>query len=130
MSLVIEENDMDGKSVAIGSVADLARVPATHRRLAGRTERLVLADPAQYFSGLAYRAKRRVLRQWLKMLADCENCCLELHTASSALFPGFPSAAYFRFSLDNDSTPAVKLRDESALDQGNRFVAPSTRGSV
>jgi hypothetical protein len=115
MSIVIEKNDLGGKSVYVGSVRDLAKVPAAHRRLVGRSERLALADPARYFHDLAGRAKRRPLRQWLKILADCANCFLELHTASSASFPGFPSAAYFRFILDNGSAPAVKLRSAQAI---------------
>jgi hypothetical protein len=115
MSLVVEKNDMGGKSVYVGSVADLKKVPVAHRRLAGRTERLALADPACYFHDLAGKTKNRLLRQWLKMLADCPNYFLELHTASSASFPGFPDAAYFRFSLDNGSEPAVKLRSAKVI---------------
>lgn len=110
MSIVIEKNDMDGKSVYVGSVADLVKVPETHRRLVGRAERAVLADPARYFHDLDDRAERRALRQWLRMLADCSKCWLELHTASSRSFPGFPPAAYFRFCLENGSAPGVKLR--------------------
>jgi hypothetical protein len=110
VSIVIEKNGMGGKSVYVGSEADLKNVPASHRKLVGRAEGAALADPASYFQDLARRAKRPVLRRWLKMLADCENCFLELHTASSTSYPGFPPAAYFRFSLDNGSAPAVKLR--------------------
>jgi hypothetical protein len=33
MSIVVEKNDMRGKSVYIGSVVYLAKVPAKHRRL-------------------------------------------------------------------------------------------------
>lgn len=112
MAIVIEKNEMEGKSVYVGSAADLAKVPASHRRLVGRAERLALADPARYFHDLAARAKNPALRQWLKMLANCETRFLELHVASAKDFPGFPPAAYFRFSLENESEPAVKLRDE------------------
>lgn len=110
MSIVIEKNEMDGKSVYVGSVADLAKVPASHRWLVGRVERLALAYPSRYFHDLASRAQRRALRRWLNMLADCETRFLELHIDSPTEFPGFPPAAYFRFSLENDSEPAVKLR--------------------
>ncbi len=112
MAIVIEKNEMEGKSVYVNSVADLAKVPALHRRLVGRVERLALAGPARYFQDLAGKAKRRALGRWLKVLADCETCFLELHIASAKEFPGFPPAAYFRFYLENDSEPAVKLRDD------------------
>jgi hypothetical protein len=111
MAIVIEKNEMGGKSVYVGSTADLAKVPASHRQLVGETERLALADSARYFLKLAERAKRRALRQWLKMLAECKTCFLELHVASARKYPGFPPAAYLRFSLENESEPAVKLRN-------------------
>src|SRR5262249_26296159 len=110
MAIVVEKNEMEGKSVYVGSVADLRKVPASHRALVGRAERLALTDSAHYFHDLASRTNRRSLRRWLKMLADNETSFLDLHVASSRKFPGFPPAAYFRFSLENESAPAVKLR--------------------
>ncbi len=107
MSITIEKNEMGGKSVFVGSEADLAKVPKTHQHLVGSKERSALADPARYFSDLAGRAKRPLLARWLKILADCESYLLELHTAS---IPGFPAAAYFRFVLGNDFVPGVRLR--------------------
>jgi hypothetical protein len=70
MSIVIEKNEMDGKSVYVFSEADLADVPKTHRPLVGQVERLALADPARNFYDLATKAKRPLLRQWLKMIAS------------------------------------------------------------
>jgi hypothetical protein len=70
MAIVIEKNEMGGKSVYVSTEADLADVPKSHRPLVGRVERLVLADPARYFHDLATKAKRPLLRQWLKMIAS------------------------------------------------------------
>lgn len=121
---------MNGKSIYVGSVADLAEVPETHRRLVGRAERAALADPARYFHDLARRTKRRVFRQWLKMLADCRTCWLELNTASSRSFPGFPPAAYCRFVLDNGSTPGVKLRSSKSRSTKTISSLPSVLADV
>jgi hypothetical protein len=112
MAIVIEKNEMEGKSVYVNSAADLAKVPASHRKLVGRAVRLALTEPARYFHDLAAKAKRRSLGRWLKTLAHCETCFLELHIASAKKFPGFPSAAYFRFSLEDDFEPAISLRDD------------------
>jgi hypothetical protein len=116
--IAIEKNEMGGKSVYVFSEDGLADVPKSHRLLVGRVERLALADPARYLHDLAAKAKRPVLRRWLKMLADCESCFLELHTASNRLFPGFPPEAYFRFSLDNDSAPGIRLRSAETSPSG------------
>lgn len=115
MSILVEKNEMGGKSVYVFSEADIAEVPAKLHRLVGQEERLALSDPTRYFHDLARRAKCRSLRQWLNMIGDCDKCFLELHTASSTLYPGFPPAVYFRFSLDNDSAPGVKLRSSKEI---------------
>jgi hypothetical protein len=122
MMIAIKKNDMDGKSVYVRPEADLADVPESHRGLVGQTERSVFADPARYFRDLAGKAKRLALRQWLKMLADCEKWILELHTAS---LPEVEPDALFRFFLDNGSSPGVRLRSVEAIPS-----LPRARGSL
>jgi hypothetical protein len=112
MSIIIEANDMDGKSIHVGSLADLAEVPADHRKLVSREERAALTDSSGYFHDLARRAKSLLLRRWLKMLADCKSRILELHTSS---LPGFEPDVFFRFFLDNDSSPGVRLRSAKTI---------------
>lgn len=115
MSTIVEKNEMGGKSFYVFSEADIAEIPAKLRRLVGQEERLALSDSTRYFHDLARGTKCRSLQKWLIMLGECDKCFLELHTASSTLYPGFPSAVYLRVSLDNGTAPGIKLRSSKEI---------------
>jgi hypothetical protein len=107
MPVVVEDNDMEGKSVYLSDESDIPEVPRTHRALAGPDTRAVLRDPLGYVRRLARGAGPAAFRAWLLSLAEeADSFVVELH--KTPLTKGM-NLALLRFFLPNETSPAIRL---------------------
>ncbi len=111
MTVEIEDNEMEGKSVIITDKEDLPSVPKSHRKLVGPEELAALDDVPGYFQGLAKKTSVSYLCKFLAMLAGCEAWWLELHTTT--LCKG-GDEAMFRLFFEADISFTVTLQSSGA----------------
>ncbi len=72
-------NDFDDESILISPGTDLSEVPDPFAELLTDEHRAAFTTPSRYFAGLAAECTIPLMRTWLELLADADQCQIEIN---------------------------------------------------